>query len=233
MKKVWTLALCTVLAVMTVTASYADTLHGYCPTATCNDNGTITSMSDNPPSFAFSYSGNLSRANGDLFLIGLVPDTENTGFSLTLDGTNTTNTAAAGSLFSATEWNGGKLQDYLTFFSWPHGNDHPLSAYQDGAVSLGLTAPAGYFVYLFDFGAFNYQTAPGDPAFSVSAGAVEQGMLFLALLTDSNHLVQVDTPNTATLIETNPRPVPEPGSLLLLASGVIGTAGALRRKLAG
>src|SRR6516164_9464372 len=184
MRKVWTLAFWTMLAVMAVTASYADTLHGYCPTATCNDNGTVTAMNDNPPFFAFSYSGNLSRANGDLFLIGLVPDTENTGFSLTLDGTNTTNAAATGSLFSSTEWDSGKLQDYLTFFSWPHGNDHPLSAYQDGALSVGLTAPAGYFVYLFDFGAFNYQTAVGDPMFSVSGGAVEQGMLFLAVLTD-------------------------------------------------
>ena len=70
----------------------------------------------------------------------------------------------------------------------------------------------GYFVYLFDFGAFNYKTAPGDPTFSVNSEAVPQGSIFLAALTKSVTLnVNVDTPNSASILETG-IPVPEPST---------------------
>src|SRR6516164_6816890 len=218
------------------TAAYADTVHGYCLMTTCNDNNTITPMNDNPPFFSFNYSGNLSNGSGTLWLIGLVPDTENSSFALTLGGVNTTAGSVLGSLYSTTEWNSGKLSDYMTNPSFPTFPKpaHPLNAYQSGAMSVGLTVPQGYFVYTFDFGAFTY-TAKGkelsDPMFSVSGGKVPQGMLFLEVLTDSNNVVQIDTPNSATLIETSTPPVAEPGSLLLLGSGVLGVASVLRRKL--
>lgn len=232
MKKVLTFATCAMVLALAATA-YADTLHGSCvsPTAPCSDNGTITPMGTNPPHFSFSYSGS-HATNSDLWLIGLVPDNENTGFSLTLAGTNTADPSATGSLFSKTEWNSGALQNYLTAFTWPNGTNHPLSAYQSGATKLGLTAPNGYFVYLFNFGLFDYKTAPPDPEFSVSSGTVPQGMLFLGVQTNADNKVIVDTPNSGTLIEAKSMStVPEPGSLLLLGSGAIGLAGVLRRKL--
>lgn len=235
MKKMLVLLTCGMVLALAA-AAYADTVHGYCPTTTCSDNGTITPMNNNPPSFSFSYSGNLSNGSGTLWLIGLVPDTENTGFALTLDGVNTTVSSVPGSLYSTTEWNSGMLSDYMTSTSFPTFPKpaHPLNAYQSGAMSVGLTVPNGYFVYTFDFGAFTYTAKgedPSDPMFSVSAGKVPQGMLFLEVLTNSNNVVQIDTPNSATLIETSSSPVSEPGSLLLLGSGVLGTAGMLRRKL--
>jgi PEP-CTERM motif len=212
----------------------ADTLHGYCvaPASPCSDNGTITPTGNNPPYFAFSYSGNLNNGHGDFWLVDLVPDNENAGFSLTLNGTNTTNSPVGASLFSSTEWNSGKLSDYLNTFTF--GPSHPLSAFLPSTQTVDPGAN-GYYVYLLDFGAFDYKTAPGDPSFSVNSGAVPQGSVFLAFLTDyGTKNVTVDTPNSAAILETSPppgSPTPEPSSILLLGSGVLGFAAMLRRRM--
>lgn len=211
----------------------ADTLHGYCvsPAAPCSDNGTITPTNNNPPAFAFSYAGNLNRGHGDFWLLQLVPDNHNAGFSLTLNGGNTANPSEAATLFSSTEWNGGFLSSYLSTFDFG-GPSHPLSAYLPSTQSVDAGA-AGYYVYLYDFGAFNYKTASGDPMFSVGSGAVPQGSVFLSVLTDYNTTnVTVDTPNSASILVTgSPASVPEPSSMLLFGSGVLGFAAVMRRRL--
>ena len=203
----------------------ADALHGYCvsPASPCSDNGTITPTNDNPPTFAFSYAGNLNRGHGDFWLIQLVPDNHNTGFSLTLNGANTTISPVAGSLFSGTAWNSGKLSDYMSPVFDFGGPSHPLGAYLPSTQGVDPGAN-GYFVYLYDFGAFDYKTASGDPTFSVGSGGVPQGSVFLAVLTDYNTKnVAVDTPNSASILEAgSPSSVPEPSSILLLGSGILG-----------
>ena len=218
---------------LAVVGANADTLHGYCvpPASPCIDNGTITPTTNNPPFFAFSYSGNINRANGDFLLIGLVPDNQNSGFSLTLNGVNTTVASVAGSLVSTTEWMAPPthfLSAYVTTPTFPH-NSHPMDAYLPSTQGVDPGAN-GYFVYFFDFGAFNYQTAPGDPRFSVGSGAVPQGMIFLAAMYDSRGDVTVDTPNSASILAAG-SPVPEPDTLLMFGSGIIGLAGVLRRKI--
>jgi hypothetical protein len=226
-----------VLAVlMFAMGASAATLHGYCvaPTSPCIDNGTITPTTNNPPYFAFSFSGNASKnGSGDFLLVGLVPDNHNSGFSLTLDGTNTTDSSVPGALVSPTEWMNPPthfLSDYLTTPTFPH-NSHPIDAYLPSTQGVDPGAN-GYFVYFFDFGAFDYKTAPGDPTFSVGSGAVPQGMVFLAALVNSDGVVTVDTPNSASILEADPTSsVPEPETLLMLGSGIIGLAGVLRRKI--
>ena len=233
MKILRTLVCLAVVSTVGALLASADTLHGYCvaPAGLCTDNGTITPTNDNPPTFAFNYAGNVDRGHGDFWLIQLVPDNLNAGFSLTLNAANTANPSAAASLFSGTVWNSGFLSNYLSTFNFG-GPSHPLSAYLPSTqlVDAGAT---GYNVYLYDFGAFDYKTASGDPAFSVSSGAVPEGSVFLSLLTDyDTRNVTVDTPNSASILETGPSAsTPEPSSILLLGSGVLGFAAVLRRRL--
>ena len=233
MRVLRTLACLAVVSIMGALLANADTVHGYCvsPAAPCSENGTITPTNNNPPTFAFSYAGNLNRGHGDFWLIQLVPDNHNSGFSLTLNGGNTANPSEAATLFSSTEWNSGKLSSYLSTFDFG-GPSHPLSAYLPSTQSVDAGAN-GYYVYLYDFGAFDYKTASGDPMFSVSSGAVPQGSVFLSVLTDYNTTnVTADTPNSASILETgSPSSVPEPSSMLLLVSGVLGFAAVMRRRL--
>jgi hypothetical protein len=214
-------------------AAHAATVHGYCvaPAAACSDNGTVTPTGDNPPYFAFSFSGNAGKdGSGNLWLVGLVPDNQNAGFNLTLNGTNTTNSTATAVLGNPGVWSSGFLGSFLSTPNFG-SNAHPISAWLPSTQAVDPGAQ-GYYVYTFDFGAFNYANT-ADPQFSVSSGSVPIGTLFLAGLGDTNNNITVDTPNSATLLETaNPQnPVPEPGTLAMLGTAVLGIAGLLRRKI--
>ncbi len=196
------------------TFASADTLHGYCvaPAAACTDNGTITPTNDNPPHFAFNYDGNVNNGHGDFWLIQLVPDNHNAGFSLTLNGANTVLSSVAASLFSSTEWNSPTEVEWLYVADMEFRRSLPsIDSFLPSTQGVDPGAN-GYYVYLYDFGAFDYKTAAGDPKFSVNSGSVPQGSIFLSVLTDAGTKnVTVDTPNSAAILEAaRPRPFLSP-----------------------
>lgn len=229
------LGMTAVMLIAITSFAAADTLHSYCTGSTpaCSDNGTVTPTLTNPPTFAFRASP--GHANGDFYLVALVPDNQNTGFSLTLNGTNTGFSSVLGSLFSTTEWSSGKLSDYLNSEFSSFTPPSPIDAYLPTTQGVDAGA-AGYFVYIFDFGSHDFNTQ-SDPTFSEAAGSIPIGSLFVALLTDAGtHDVNSATAQSGALfIGANPNPpppppVPEPASIALFGSGLIGVASMIRRK---
>lgn len=203
----------------------ADTLHGFCvsPTPACTDNNTITPTNTNPPKFGFQSSGT-TEYNFELLL--LVPNNEDMtpgSFSMTINGTNVTNTSRTSHLFSSTAFTSNTLGGYLGLLYNP---DEPLSSLLPStqAVDSGAT---GYYVYTFLFGmeTGNPKNTSTAPTFSITSGSLPLGSEFLGLELNSDG-VQGSTPPSGAIIEDAPPTptVPEPATAGFVGFGLVAAA---------
>ena len=202
----------------------ADSLHGFC-VPSCGSNGSTLATSTNPLTFGFNAAG--GPDTGDYLLEFLVPNDVTQPTSITVTGT----VVGTATLFSTTAWTGAgkpaqQLDDYLGISASP---SNPIGAY-GGTSDPSDPTNTGFFVYQLDLGTQTLVKNPnvGGPEETVT---LPTGSFILGFLDVDGGWV--GTANSESILETGtPDPtVPEPSSLILLGTGTLAIAGALRRRL--
>jgi hypothetical protein len=229
-----------------------DPLHGYCNPGNCTDNGVISPDSSNPPvNFGFTVSP--GPQTGDYYLVILVPDNEDTaalnasGFAVTGSG------AGTATELSTLDWTSGTLPDFLSANdpAFLGGTANPSPANPIGAyLTMGVdgnfagthdAGATGFFVFGLNVGTqtLNDPSNPNsNPEDSILTG-LPVGSVILGFLNTGNGRV-IATANSGAIVESTqfsqppppppPPTVPEPGSMVLLGTGLISVATRLRRK---
>lgn len=201
------------------------TLHGWCgagPTSTCIDNGTNSPTSHKPPD-PFGFTSSPPGAIGVLSIAVLVPDNENAGIgSFAITGA----ASAVATLFSATPWTSGQLDAYLGISAGP---TNPIGAYLPSTQALDPGA-RGFFVYLADMGTQTLAGPGGPPNQLFNVTALPLAAYLVAFMDEmSAEGIEALANSGAIFITTRLVDLPEPATLLILGSGVLGI-GLLRRR---
>lgn len=182
----------------------ADTLHGFCVSVTCSDNGAVTPVSTG--SFTFGFSADPGPTTGTDILVVL--SLANLGSSINL--------GAGSATLLPTQWTSGFLDTFLGFNGQPNNGFDNYSGLDGGA--------SAFFVYELNLGTQTVAQDQSGPLFSATGLPI--GTFILDFLQVPGDDTVWATPNSAAL-----QVVPEPGTIALLGAGLFGLIGFARRKV--
>jgi len=238
MRTIFGLALAAALVPLSATAASAaftdtsnsdtgllDPLHGYCSNG-CADNGNNSPVTGtgNPVNFGFTVSPGPN--SGDFLLEVLVPtnkDSSPTSLSFGLTGTDSNGSVSAtASLVSSSKWTSGDLDSFLGINASPN---NPIGAFA-GSTDTGDTSSTGFYAYQADLGNTNLQS-PSNPGVSPLLNITQPlptGAYVVAFLNEgtTGNPDWVATANSGAILVPKGGKAPEPGSLMLLSTCLLG-----------
>ena len=183
----------------------ADTLHGFCVSVSCSDNGTVTPVSTG--TFTFGFSADPGPTTGTDLLVVL--SLTNLGSSINL--------GAGSATLNGTQWTSGFLDTFLGFNGQPNNGFANYSGLDGGA--------GAFFVYTLNLGTQTVAQDQSGPLFSTTG--LPDGTFILDFLTVPGDDTVWATPNSAALQVVTP----EPGTIALLGTGLFSLIGFARRKV--